>query len=310
MDYITKIKDILFLDGRKYADDIRHKQPNERKLWEKAYLWFHDNFELIIIVGGSILLIMLLFNYLDEDGSCYNRPAGNKKHQHQKGGQGKSSESDSSSASENTATPVETTKKVDSKNTSGETLSKPETTLDTSSTAKQETSNNKNKPDIKTTGFVGKTQAQIDADTEIEAAKQRAADRIAGKLKPEKTTIQKMRAKFLSKKAETNITNAKEAIKGAPGKVFVNVASKTSSAWKSVKSGEALELGKEKLENVVGDAAGFAKKHSKSGYVFLFTTFMVIGFGLFFVPTLIMFVIGAVTLMIFNKQKMDFLGSV
>ena len=66
---------------------------------------------------------------------------------------------------------------------------------------------------------------------------------------------------------------------------------------------------KEKFSDALYNSKDFIRQHAKAGYALAFTVFMVAGFGLFFVPTLIMFIIGGITLAIFNKQKMVFLAN-
>ncbi len=320
MEYFTNFKDILFLDGRKYANQIRSKSKEERKWWENTYLWFHDNFELIMIIGGCILLALLIFNYLDSP-SCSD---GNKLiiRNQQHGGDGKidSKPDTAGNTSSSNNTPSVTPSTVTATNN---TPKLPGDTGDTKPTAnKGETKTGENKGDNKKNDtkdatkhagnkpFVTKSEAELRADARAAATDKKVADILAGKAEPEKTTNQKMRSKFLSGRAEKNITKAKEAIKGMPGKAFGAVAGKSVAAWQSVKSGEALEKGKEKFEDALNNAGDFAKQNAKAGYALAFTTFMIVGFGLFFVPTLIMFVIGAVTLVIFNKQKMKFFESI
>jgi hypothetical protein len=291
---LTSIKNVLFLDGRKYAEEIRTKTEDNRTWWEKIYLWFHDNFEMIMIAGGCILLTLLLVSFLNDSGSC-SALAKSKKTQH--GG-------------ENTVppggvpvVPSESSGSSDSSNNSS--TQKPAANI-----AQKPASNQSNPIETKEPVFVPKTESQLKSEATIAAAKKKAEQILAGTAAPEKTTNQKMRSKFLTNKAEANLAKAKESIKGMPGKAFSKVAGKSVAAWQSVKSGEALEKGKEKFEDALSNAGDFAKKNAKAGYALAFTTFMVIGFGLFFVPTLIMFVIGALTLMIFNKQKMQFFGAV
>lgn len=307
MEYFTNIKDILFLDGRKYANEIRAKSENERKWWENTYLWFHDNFELIMIIGGCILLALLIFNYLDSPSCSDGNKLVIRKQQH--GGNGKkdgnpdialntSSSNNTASVTPTTVTPINNTSKLPS---------------DTAETTAEEKKGDNKTDNTKPAGnkqFVPKSEAVLRAETRVAAAEKKAADILAGKDKPEQTTNQKMRTKFLSGRAEKNITKAKESIKGMPGKAIGAVAGKSAAAWQSVKSGEVLEKGKKKFEDALNNAGDFAKHHAKAGYALAFTTFMIVGFGLFFVPTLIMFVIGAVTLVIFNKQKKKFFENI
>ena len=289
---LTSIKNVLFLDGRKYAEEIRTKTETDRTWWEKIYLWFHDNFEMIMIAGGCILLTLLLVSFLGDSGSCGAVPTKSKKTQH-----GGDNTIPQGGVPEVPAKPDDSS----SGSSSGSNNS------DTSKPA----ANPAQKPaETKAPVFVPKTESQLKSEATIAAAKKKAEQILAGTAAPEKTTNQKMRSKFLTNKAEANMAKAKESIKGMPGKAFSKVAGKSVAAWQSVKSGEALEKGKEKFEDALSNAGDFAKKNAKAGYALAFTTFMVIGFGLFFVPTLIMFVIGALTLMIFNKQKMQFFSAV
>jgi len=279
MEYFTNAKEILLLDGRQYVTEIRSKPDAQRKWYEKIYLWFHDNFEMIMIVGGSILLALLIFTYLDEQSTCTdqskNKPTITKPKTQNGGGGAVDDTNKSPGASSNS-----------SDSTKDKTAAKP---------SKQ---------------FVLKPDSILDIEAKAAASERKRLDILSGKAVPEKTTNQKMRDKFLSSRAEQNIANAKAAVKNMPGKAIGAVVGKSAAAWKSVKSGEALEKGKEKFTNALGNAGDFAQQHAKAGYALAFTTFMVIGFGLFFVPTIIMFVIGAVTLVIFNKQKMQFFESI
>ena len=313
---LTSIKNVLFLDGRKYAEEIRTKTETDRTWWEKIYLWFHDNFEMIMIAGGCILLTLLLVSFLGDSGVETT-----KSNKTQRGGDNtdppgdvrvvpakqddSSSGSSSSSNSSNTGKPAANTGKP-AANTGKPAANTGKPAANTGKPAA-----NTGKPAApKAPVFVPKTDSQLKSAETIAAAKKKAEQILAGTAAPEKTTNQKMRSKFLTNKAEANLANAKESIKGMPGKAFGKVADKSAAAWQSVKSGEALEKGKEKFEDALSNAGDFAKKYAKAGYALAFTTFMVIGFGLFFVPTLIMFVIGALTLMIFNKQKMQFFAAV
>ena len=60
MEWIKNTKDFLVLDGRVLADRIRDKPEHTRKLWEKCYLWFHDNFENYCLLPACPLYIELL----------------------------------------------------------------------------------------------------------------------------------------------------------------------------------------------------------------------------------------------------------
>ena len=302
---LTRIKNVLFLDGRKYAEEIRTKNDIDRTWWEKIYLWFHDNFEMIMIAGGCVFLALLLISFLRDSGVETT-----KSNKTQRGGDNtevpsESSGSSSSSNSFDKGKPAANTGKP-AANTG-----KPAANTGKPANPAQKPAANTGKPaEPKAPVFEPKTYSQLKSEATIAAAKKKAEQILAGTAAPEKTTNQKMRSKFLTNKAEANLANAKESIKGMPGKAFGKVADKSAAAWQSVKSGEALEKGKEKFEDALSNAGDFAKKYAKAGYALAFTTFMVIGFGLFFVPTLIMFVIGALTLMIFNKQKMQFFAAV
>lgn len=302
MEYFTTAKEILLLDGRQLVSEIRAKPKEQRKWWEKIYLWFHDNFEMVMIIGGCILLALLIYTYLDDQSGCSDTRIKSKIQHGGEPGDGNQS-TESSSNSSNVATegnPISTA--GNTKAPAGNTkTSARNTKAPTGATSVADTT---------TIEFRPKSEIELKAQARVDAAKKKAEDILAGRAEPEKTTNQKMKAKFLSGRAEKNITKAKEAIKGMPGKAFGAVAGKSVAAWQSVKSGEALELGKEKFENVLSNAGDFAKQHAKAGYALAFTTFMVIGFGLFFVPTLVMFVIGAITLIIFNKQKMKFFENI
>ena len=306
MNNLTSIQNVLFLDGRKYAEEIRMKTDTDRTWWEKIYLWFHDNFEMIMIAGGCIILALLLINFLGENGDCSIK---SKTGKNQHGGDTKveshdSSASSSSNSSNSTGKPAANTGKP-AANTGKPAANTGKPATNTGKPA-DTTKPEENKAPV----FVPKTDAQLNSEATIAAAKKKAEQILAGTATPDKTTNQKLRSKFLTNKAEANLAKAKESIKDMPGKAFSKVAGKSVAAWQSVKSGEALEKGKEKFEDALSNAGDFAKKNAKAGYALAFTTFMVIGFGLFFVPTLIMFVIGALTLMIFNKQKIQFFEAI
>ena len=306
---LTRIKNVLFLDGRKYAEEIRTKNDIDRTWWEKIYLWFHDNFEMIMIAGGCVFLALLLISFLRDSGVETT-----KSNKTQRGGDNTdppgdvlvvpAKQDDSSSGSSSSSNSFDKGKAAANTGKPAANTGKP--AANTSKAA----ANTGKAAESKKPMFVSKTTSQLKSEATIAAAKKKAEQILAGTAAPEKTTNQKMRSKFLTNKAEANLANAKESIKGMPGKAFGKVADKSAAAWQSVKSGEALEKGKEKFEDALSNAGDFAKKNAKAGYALAFTTFMVIGFGLFFVPTLIMFVIGALTLMIFNKQKMQFFAAV
>ncbi len=301
MEWVKNTKDFLLLDGRQLATEIRAKPENTRKLWEKAYLWFHDNFEMIIIVGGFILLGLLIYNYLGDEGChvgdslstveskilghsksaplisnqhpsrVYNnlRLDGSsiRKSQKQKGG----ADVNNSSSSTNTPTPTAQTTLKTKNELRAEAIQSATAAADAATAAKEA---KKNKP-----GETG-TDDKNDTKTNKEPG-------------------------FIKKKADENRLKVKTFVKNIKG----NTLGKASAAWESVKSGEALELGKEKFADALYNSKDFVRQHAKAGYALAFTTFMVIGFGLFFVPTLIMFIIGGITLAIFNKQKMAFLAN-
>ena len=299
MNNFTSIQNVLFLDGRKYAEEIRMKTDTDRTWWEKIYLWFHDNFEMIMIAGGCIILALLLINFLGENGDCSIK---SKTGKNQHGGDTKVESHDSSASSSS-----------NSSNSTGKSAAntvKPATNTGKPAANTGKPADTTKPEENKAPVFVPKTDAQLNSEATIAAAKKKAEQILAGTATPDKTTNQKLRSKFLTNKAEANLAKAKESIKDMPGKAFSKVAGKSVAAWQSVKSGEALEKGKEKFEDALSNAGDFAKKNAKAGYALAFTTFMVIGFGLFFVPTLIMFVIGALTLMIFNKQKIQFFEAI
>lgn len=308
MEYLNKIRGILLLDGPEYVNTIKNKSNSERYWWEKLYLWFHDNFEMIMIAGGSICLALLLITHMNlKDKSICSNNYKKKQLKSQYGG-------------------LLTNNDGANTNTTSTDADNGEIDLGDNTTTTQPTSLTNNISDAGTSGagtngasgtgvsslptVISKSDTILKADARIEAAKKKADNILAGRGESSKTTNQQLRSKFLTDKAEKNITKAKDTIKNIPGKTLNVITSKSSSAWKSVKSGEALELGKDKFENAISNASNFTKQNAKAGYALAFTTFMVVGFGLFFVPTLILFVIGAVTLSIFNKQKTTFLSSI
>ena len=253
MEWIENTKDFILLDGRILAAKIREKPEHERKLWEKSYLWFHDNFEMVIIIGGLILLVLLIYNHLDD--KCASRPGKNNNNsitpQQQQGGQGETPNNNSGTAQ------VSIGKTKDELR--AEAMKQAAETAQTAAAAKAEKKN--------------KGQPQ-DGNTN--------SDKTAGATENDKSVDKKKGIKSSIK----NISGA------AAGKASV-----------------ALELGKEKFSDALYNSKDFIRQHAKAGYALAFTVFMVAGFGLFFVPTLIMFIIGGITLAIFNKQKMVFLAN-
>ena len=264
MEWLKNTKDFLLIDGRVLAAKIRGKPENERKLWEKGYLWFHDNFEMIIIIGGIILLALLIYTYLDEKGSSMPR-GGNKLSKHsqisgQTGGQGETSDNTSGTAS----------------------------------------------------ASVGKTKDELRAAAikdATEAAAAKAAKSNKGKTPGGKADTDKSSGETDGTTEDKTENKNKISIKSSIKNKLGSATGKASAAWQSVKSGEALELGKEKFADALNNSKDFVRQYAKAGYALAFTVFMVFGFGLFFVPTLIMFIIGGITLAIFNKQKMEFLAN-
>jgi hypothetical protein len=272
MEWLKNTKDFLLIDGRVLAAKIREKPENEQNLCEKSYLWFHDNFEMIIIIGGLVLLALLIYTYLDEKW-CSVARGGNKSSRHslisnrQTGGQG---ETPSSNSSSNTPT---------------------------------------------TPTSVGKTKDELRAEAMKEAterasttAREKAAKKNKGQT-PEGNTDNPSGQPSSSTTEDKPHTNQKISIKSSIKNKLGAASGKASAALQSIKSGEALELGKEKFADAIANSKEFARQHAKAGYALAFTVFMVAGFGLFFVPTLIMFIIGGITLAIFNKQKMVFLAN-
>jgi len=268
MEWIKNTKDFLLLDGRVLAAKIREKPPNSRKLWEKCYLWFHDNFEMIIIIGGFVLLGLLIYTYLDDKGcSAISAKLLSKKNNRQTGGQ-----------------PGET----------------PSNNLSSS-----------NSPDTPTAS-VGKTKNELRAEALREATEAAEAN-VAKKSKsktPDGTTDNNKPSEGTNSTTEDKTESKKKlSIKTSIKNISGTATGKASAAWQSVKSGEALELGKEKFADALYNSKDFVRQYAKVGYALAFTIFMVAGFGLFFVPTLIMFIIGGITLAIFNKQKMAFFAT-
>lgn len=264
MEWLNNTKDFLLLDGRQLATQIRDKPDKERLWWEVGYLWFHDNFEKIIIIGGVILLALLIYNYFDEKGCSARLRV------QQNGGQNGDPENAGNSSNSSSSPP------------------KLAQTGKTTEELRDEA--------IKSATETADKKAAATAATATKAKED----------KPNKDTNDKSEkgAKepgFIKKKLEASKLKIKNT--------FAATKDKASAAMQSIKSGEALELGKEKFADGLHNAMDFARQHAKAGYALAFTTFMVLGFGLFFVPTLIMFIIGGITLAIFNKQKMAFFAN-
>jgi hypothetical protein len=272
MEWLKNTKDFLLIDGRVLAAEIRGKPENERKLWEKGYLWFHDNFEVIIIVGGLVLLALLIYTYFDEKGcELINNKPTNQKTQKKSGQIGGANETPGINLSSNT----------------------PTTYIGT-----------------------GKTKNELRAEAmkkAAEEAKAAAAEKAEKKNKsegePSSNKTFSISGQSSNSTENEKDSNQKISIKTSIKNKLGTAAGKASSVWQSVKTGEALELGKEKFADALYNSKDFAQRYAKAGYALAFTVFMVAGFGLFFVPTLIMFIIGGITLAIFNKQKMVFLAN-
>lgn len=262
MEWLNNTKDFLLLDGRQLAAKIRDKPDKERLWWEVVYLWFHDNFEKIIIIGGVMLLALLIYNYFDEKG-CSARLRGGSQKGGNDGLENTSNSSNSSNSGGSPPKPVSVGKTTEELR--AEAIKSATATAEKASATKED----KNNKDTNDKGDKGDKGAKEPG--------------------------------FIKKKAEENKLKIKNTFAATKGKA--------SAALQSLKSGEALELGKEKFADGLHNAMDFARQHAKAGYALAFTTFMVLGFGLFFVPTLIMFIIGGITLAIFNKQKMAFFAN-
>lgn len=221
---MEKLYDIIFLDGRDLAERIHNKPYESRAWWEHAYLWFHNNFSIIMTIGGILLIVLILYN-LDRHTVVGSQLGGN---------------SDSSD--------------------------------------------------------------DMELNMQLEAANKEEQSAMESSTKSEK----KSGNKFLFGQSKKNLA----AIKNAPGNILKGVVAakdKAKERLKYIKSGKLASASKEKLSDGLTAAGDFVKGNSSTMYKIIFSAFMIIGFGVFFVPTIIMVILGGLTLMIFNKQKIEFL---
>lgn len=60
-DILVKTIDILCINGECYANIIEEKEETEKTWYDKFYLWYRQNFIIIIIVLGCLLIISMIY---------------------------------------------------------------------------------------------------------------------------------------------------------------------------------------------------------------------------------------------------------
>lgn len=60
-EIISKTVDILCINGECYANIIEEKEENERTWYDKFYLWYRQNFTIIILVLGCLLFASMIY---------------------------------------------------------------------------------------------------------------------------------------------------------------------------------------------------------------------------------------------------------
>lgn len=60
-EIINKTIDILCINGECYVNIIEEKKEEDRTWYEKFYLWYRQNFTIIILVLGCLLLISMIY---------------------------------------------------------------------------------------------------------------------------------------------------------------------------------------------------------------------------------------------------------
>lgn len=60
-EIISKTIDILCINGECYANIIEEKEEKERTWYDKFYLWYRQNFTIIILVLGCLLFASMIF---------------------------------------------------------------------------------------------------------------------------------------------------------------------------------------------------------------------------------------------------------
>lgn len=60
-EIISKTMDILCINGECYANIIEEKEEDERTLYDKFYLWYRQNFTIIILILGCFLVASMIY---------------------------------------------------------------------------------------------------------------------------------------------------------------------------------------------------------------------------------------------------------
>ena len=60
-EIISKTIDILCINGECYANIIEEKDENEKTWYDKFYLWYRQNFTIIILVLGCLLFVSMIY---------------------------------------------------------------------------------------------------------------------------------------------------------------------------------------------------------------------------------------------------------
>lgn len=60
-EIISKTIDILCINGECYANIIEEKEEHERTWYDKFYLWYRQNFTIIILILGCLLVASMIY---------------------------------------------------------------------------------------------------------------------------------------------------------------------------------------------------------------------------------------------------------
>lgn len=60
-EIINKTIDILCINGECYANIIEEKEEHERTWYDKFYLWYRQNFTIIILIFGCLLVASMIY---------------------------------------------------------------------------------------------------------------------------------------------------------------------------------------------------------------------------------------------------------
>ena len=77
-ELINKTIDILCINGECYANIIEEKEDTERTWYDKFYLWYRQNFTIIILIIGCLLVTSMIYYIWCKSNTVNNVQNGGK----------------------------------------------------------------------------------------------------------------------------------------------------------------------------------------------------------------------------------------